>query len=44
LRRVLVVNPVGDEVAAVAVVASEVATRDQLYALETKHIANKKMY
>ena len=44
LRRVLVVNLVGDEVETVAVVVSEVVTRAQLYALGTEHIANKKMH
>ena len=44
LHRVLVVSPVGDEVETVAVVASEVVTRGQLYTHETEHIANKKMH
>jgi len=38
------VNPVGDEVAAVAVVVLEVVTRGQLYTLETEHIVNIKMH
>jgi len=44
LHRVLVVNPVEDEVGTVAVVGSEAVTRGQLYTLETEHIANTKMH